>query len=46
MISAPPLPAFTSTIPAAFKLCKARRMTTGLTFTLAAMNSEVVFAFP
>ena len=43
---APPLPAFTSIMPAAFRLCSALRMTTGLTLTLAAINSDVTFCVP
>ena len=43
-LCAPPLPAVTSTMPAPFRLCRARRMTTGLTCTLAAINSEVTFS--
>ena len=41
MMLAPPLPALTSTMPAAFKLNSVRRITTGLTRTLDAINSDV-----
>ena len=39
---APPLPALTSTKPAAFKPYNVLLMTTGLTFTLVAIKSDVV----